>query len=124
MRSRTERKSGRNKHKYGWVNSLGHGGVVKKVRPLGEAREPEESVHKKMHVFTMGRDHKTRFDKTNGSEKYLRQEGEGLGVGIGDDRRICGVSYVQKQVHIIQRMYQTESWNKYGRTGSQRRAEE
>jgi hypothetical protein len=34
----------------------------------------------------------------------------GLGKGGGEGRRIWGVSYVQKQVHIIQMTEQTQNW--------------
>jgi len=84
--------------------------------PLGRLREQEGSVHKKMLVFTVGIDHKTRFGRANGWREAV-EEGRGrVGEG-GDGRRICGVSYVQKQVHIIQKMYQTEIWNEYDRAG-------
>jgi len=33
--------------------------------PLEKLEGPEESVHKKMHVFTLGKDHETRFDKAS-----------------------------------------------------------
>ena len=43
-----------------------------------------------MHVFTLGRNHETRFDKPNGWEKQSRKEGEGMGMKEGQEnmRRI------------------------------------
>ena len=74
------------------------------MRPKGK------DSHKKMLLFSQSEE--TTNSKPVSIESMggeMVRSGGGVGEGGGEGRRIWGVSYVQKQVHIIQKTEQTQN---------------